>query len=86
MIFSCKPIPLPNLGVQIHTLNLGGGVSETPRFKVFFEGRPQNLRGESSPPKFRGYGLTGLGALPLTSLFKEVRVFKVGCGCGCGRV
>ena len=34
-------------------------MSRTPCFAVFFQSRPLNLRGESSPPKFRGYGLTG---------------------------
>ena len=36
-------------------------MSETPCLTVFFEGRPLNLGGESSPPKFKRYGLTGVG-------------------------
>ena len=55
----CKPIPPKFGGWQIHTPNLGGGVSEIPYFTVLLECRPQDFRGEVSPPKFRGYGLTG---------------------------
>ena len=53
-------------------LNLGGGVSETPSFAVFFEGHVQNLGGERSPPKFRGMGWQGLAytKLPL-ALFRS---------------
>ena len=48
-------------GWQIHHPNLGGGVSEAPCFAVFFEGHLQNLGGERSPPKFRGYGHALIG-------------------------
>ena len=37
--------------VEIYPPNLGVGVSETPCFTVFFEGRPLSLGGESSPLK-----------------------------------
>ena len=46
---------LANLGP-----NLGGGASEIPYFTVFLEGRPQNLGGEMSPPKFTISGRMGL--------------------------
>ena len=43
-------------GVQMHPLKLGRGVSKTPCFIVFFEGRPLNLEGEFALPKFGWYG------------------------------
>ena len=43
--------PYPqNLGGEISPLNFGGGVSGTPCFAVFSEGRPLNLGGEIVTP------------------------------------
>ena len=57
--FPVSPYP-PNLGDAISPPKFWGGVSETPCFTMFSEGRPLNWGGEIATPKFRGYGLIGL--------------------------
>ena len=52
-------------------------MSETPCFIVFSEDRPLNLGGESSPLKFRGYGLTGkLPCLAIKGAFQKMSHFQ----------
>ena len=63
----CKPILFEFWGWQFHPLS---GV-ECPKSLVlqcFLEGRPLNLGGEMSPPKFRGYGLRLVVAFDLLLL------------------
>ena len=67
--------------VSPYPLNFGGGrftpkISgvECPKplvLQCFREGRPQNLRGEMPPPKFKGYGLTGPNGALMSKTLKK---------------
>ena len=56
----CKPIPPKFSGAADSPLKFRGWSVRNPLlYSVFLRFRPLNLGGEMSPPKFRGYGLTG---------------------------
>ena len=65
------PIPPKFGGWQICPLNLGAECPKCLVLECFLEGRPLNSGGEMSPPKFRGYGLTGSPRITLTVISRN---------------